>query len=1373
MNPRLLRFLCLVPVLLARIAWGQSVSLTTLGSTYTQNFNELSNTAGSTMNNLTITGWFMTESGGSTRDNEQYGVDIGSSNAGDTYSYGAAGSVDRAFGCLRSGTLVPSFGAYFVNNTGSTINSFQISYTGEEWRLGGVARTDQLNFEYSTNATDLSTGVWTSVAALNFVTPNTVTAGAKDGNAAENRTNLSATITGISIPNGAGFWIRWTDSDPAGADDGLAVDDFSLTPNATSTPSLSINDVTLTEGNSGTTAFNFTISLSSPAPAGGVSFDVATADGTATTATGDYIAKSLTGQTIPAGSSTYTFSVLINGDGFQEANEAFFVNVTNVTGTTVADAQGLGIIQNDDVSILPIYSIQGAGHTSPLVGQSVVTTGIVTALRSNGFYIQNPTPDSDEATSEGLFVFTSSAPVVAIGDALQVTGTIAEFRAGGAGSANLTTTELTSPAVIRLSSGNSLPATTVLGNGGRAIPSTIIDNDAAGNVETSGTFDPATDGIDFYESLEGMLVQINNPVAVGPTASSGEIWVLADNGAAAGLRTARGGILIQSTDFNPERIQIDNVLYSASSPMVTVGTQLNTITGVVDYNSGNFAVLPATAPVVSSPSGLTKEVTNLRGDSRKLTVATFNVENLDPGDGAQKFTSLATAVVTNLQSPDIIVVEEIQDNNGPVNDAIVSASTTYQTLVDAIASAGGPTYAYRQIDPVDDQDGGEPGGNIRQGFLYNPVRVSFMDRPGGNATTATTVSASGGQPVLSASPGRIDPTNAAFAASRKPLVGEFMFNGQTVFVIGNHFNSKGGDQPLFGKFQPPVLSSEAQRIQQATIVKDFVQSILAISASANVVVAGDLNDFEFAAPLTILKNSGLTALIETLPANERYTYNFEGNAQTLDHILVSNSLLSKLNGFDVVHMNSEFADQISDHDPSVAQFSLEPPVSVTIAANASAICPGTPVAFSLTVAGLTAGQTYSYTISNGTNTISAVGQSATLIQTSVIPTVNGAFTATVSTNDNLVATAVSGPITINEVPLNTSLTSASVCTGQSATLLATSTGGSSYTLSDGQQSTSGQFVVSAAGTYTVIAGNASGCTATATATLTVNSLPTASLTASATTVTVGQSVLLSASGGTSYLWSTGATGSSITVTPPAGSTVYSVVVTNLASCSSIASVSITAIRLLDVVGPARLCIKSAPPANEAVTLPLAMTVTGGTLPYMYSWSYKAPNSTNYKGIATAGTAIGKVSFVPVPGGSTINITGTKGNLNGLQNYLIRLTVTDKTGATVSEETLLDGSCMLGGSNARMGRETDELVQVRVYPNPVQEMLEVDIQGLTAPARIVLLDVAGRLQQQWDIAPVAGVGKLRVAVSDLPEGVYILNVKTAEGILHRQRLLKQR
>ena len=167
---------------------------------------------------------------------------------------------------------------------------------------------------------------------------------------------------------------------------------------------------------------------------------------------------------------------------------------------------------------------------------------------------------------------------------------------------------------------------------------------------------------------------------------------------------------------------------------------------------------------------------------------------------------MATQIVANLKSPDILGVQEIQDNNGAADSGVVDASLTWNALIAAIQAAGGPLYSYRQIDPVNNQDGGAPGANIRVGFLFRPDRVSFVDRPGGAATVATAVVNTPAGPQLLYSPGRLDPTNPAFSDSRKPLAGEFLFGNQRLFVVANHLNSKGGDTPLFGKVQPPVLS---------------------------------------------------------------------------------------------------------------------------------------------------------------------------------------------------------------------------------------------------------------------------------------------------------------------------------------------------------------------------------------------------------------------------------------------------------------------------------------------------------------------------------------------------------------------------------------
>ncbi|NJN32295.1 MAG: hypothetical protein HC824_19120 [Synechococcales cyanobacterium RM1_1_8] len=382
--------------------------------------------------------------------------------------------------------------------------------------------------------------------------------------------------------------------------------------------------------------------------------------------------------------------------------------------------------------LTPIFTIQGAGHRSPLVGNSVTTSGIVTAVDSNGFYLQDPTGDGDIATSDALFVFTGSAPGVAVGDAVRVAGTVSEFTPGGAATGNLSTTQISgNPSLSVLSSGNALPTAVLLGNGDRVVPNQTIDDDAF------AAFEPTSDGIDFFESLEGMRVTVPNALVIAPTNGFGEIFTVADGGANATGISDRGTLNISPTDFNPEKIQIDEDegVFDFNLPQVDVGATLGDVTGVVSYSFGNFEVIPTqdfTATVVNS--SLSPDVTTLQGSSTQLTVATYNVLNLETNDGDGdadvangRFAAIAQQIVTNLKAPDIIGLQEIQDNSGSVNDGVTSAAATLQALVDAIAAAGGPTYSFIDNSFITDgASGGQPGGNIRTAFLYNDDRVDLQ-----------------------------------------------------------------------------------------------------------------------------------------------------------------------------------------------------------------------------------------------------------------------------------------------------------------------------------------------------------------------------------------------------------------------------------------------------------------------------------------------------------------------------------------------------------------------------------------------------------------------------------------------------------------------
>jgi predicted extracellular nuclease len=622
-----------------------------------------------------------------------------------------------------------------------------------------------------------------------------------------------------------------------------------------------------------------------------------------------------------------------------------------------------------------ISEIQGAGHVSPLNEELVRDVeGVVTAIRpfgsSRGFWMEDPSPDAEPETSEGIFVFTGGTPAIEIGSMVEVDGSVQESQPFDE---DLPITRIVATAWEVTGPVGDLP-NTVIGVD-RTPPTQVISDDSV-TVVANSLFDPANDGIDFWESLEGMRLSVADAVAVGPTNGFGEIAVVSHLQTSAGPLTPRGGLLVdnlsgtgdyQPGDFNPERLLLDDALFDTPSLNVGDGFATDPV-GVLDQSFGAFKLLVTEDPG-RLDNHLAREVATAAG-ARELAVATFNVENLSARDcinEPDKVAGLAGQIVNSLRSPDLIAIEEMQDNSGDEDDTpngddgTVASDASWQCLIDAILAAGGPRYNYRQIDPLNNADGGVPGGNIRVGFLFHSERgLEFVDRPGGTAEDDTDVlptpNAEGAR--LTISPGRVLDAGLggakAFADTRKSLAGEFRFRGETVFVVANHFSSKGDDRPLYSWFQPPFRFTEFEsgdpedgwRHAQAQAVNDFVDEILAVDQGAHVIVLGDINDFDFSETVGVLTGeliavagaadddgSGPTApsgpavmatLFDRLAENERYSYVFEGNSQVLDQILVSNSLLDLHPTYDVVHVNAEFWDQVSDHDPSVMRVSFQP-----------------------------------------------------------------------------------------------------------------------------------------------------------------------------------------------------------------------------------------------------------------------------------------------------------------------------------------------------------------------------------------------------------------------------------------------------------------
>ncbi|WP_082763403.1 esterase-like activity of phytase family protein [Frondihabitans sp. PAMC 28766] len=628
------------------------------------------------------------------------------------------------------------------------------------------------------------------------------------------------------------------------------------------------------------------------------------------------------------------------------------------SGTPTPAAANTGTVTTPPTGPAPtpgtvrIHDIQGTTWVSPLNGQKVenvpgIVTGLRTAGASKGYWIQDPDADQNPATSEAVFVYSSTTPTVKVGDSVLVTATVKDYYALASGdttatTSNLSVTELEDATAFVVSSGNTLPAPIVLGP--TTVPATYAPDLSGGNIEST-PITPTRSALDYYESIEGMRVEVDNARVVGPSDAYGEQYVTTKPDQ---LADYRGGTLLTAENATPSG-RLEVVPTDGTDPDVSVGDVFAGATvGPVDYSQYGGYTLAATALGAVKSGGLQPSVAT-KGTGDQLSVATYNVENLAPSDPASKFAALGKGVVTNLASPDIIAVEEVQDDDGATDDGTVTAGQTISKLEAAITAAGGPTYSSREIDPVNDQDGGQPGGNIRVVFLFNAKRVTFDDRGSAGvdrSTTATAVTKSHGSPDLTLSPGRIDPTNTAWASSRKPLVGEFTFRGKKVFVIGNHFDAKLGDQSQDGRFQYPAQSSAAQRQAQATLVHDFTAQILKADKNAAVVVAGDLNDYQFSPALATLTGKPLhgeattppilTDLITTLPADQQYTYDYDGVSEVLDHILVTKGVGTPV--YQVLHINSEFANQTSDHDPQEVQiFGHTKPASTAVPPSATAL----------------------------------------------------------------------------------------------------------------------------------------------------------------------------------------------------------------------------------------------------------------------------------------------------------------------------------------------------------------------------------------------------------------------------------------------------
>ena len=918
---------------------------------YAQAFDTLANTG--TENIAVPDGWAFVETG--TNANTTYAADTGANSQGNTYSYGLSGSPERALGTLQSGSLVSMIGACFTNNTGSTVASIDVGYTGEEWRLGALGRSDELDFQYSTDATNLSDGTWTGVLALKFTTPDTTTTGAKDGNTAAESTLLSSTIGTLSIPAGATFWIRWTDSNATGADDGLAIDNFILTVHGPS----SLSGVGAATPNSLLAGGNTLLT-------------VAVTPATGPASSGLAVTANLTG--IGGNAAQVFYDDGSHGD-VATSDNIFSFNAT-VGNAVTPGAKSLPVAIGDSqmrtgtASIaltvtsppVTIMQIQGSATSSPLAGQTVTTTSnIVTAKRSNGFYMQDPFGDANVATSDGIFVFTGSAPTVAIGDSVTVVGQVQEFNG---------ITELSNvPIVSVASTGNPLPAAYVLdGNPPTHDPTTGICPVIPANADTDGY--QASN----FSCLDGMRVAMNNATVTGPTRATGSDAIATGSPAFLHAKLSGGefpyrgigaiypglGAGIPVWNGEPEVIEVDLKGLSGfdgSAAIYNAGSLIS-VTGIV----GTFKPSGETAPfylinasqvgtIFATPS---LYVSVADPEPGTLTIATQNLfrffnasaDGADtsayndtcagtgssdacptPAQYAIRLSKVAKLICSVLKAPVVAELEEAE------NRAVLA------DIALAVFNECATTYVPYLI-PGNDASGINLGLLVRDGVSVNSVTQIYKN--------TSTVNCSGGGTCL--------------LNDRPPLLLDATFNGYHFAVLAIHNRSMSGLGDPSSAYVGPKRAEQAAQIAQ---IAQAWQSGATLSGAGNarvdafgsitngsfdivglpavpLIVTGDFNAYEFTdgyvdvtgmiAGTAVASQSvywfdgnvantdtpGYVApsptLVDTgIKSSSRYSYYFDGIKQQIDHILLTRSAWKSFIAISNAHGNAD----VSGADPAV------------------------------------------------------------------------------------------------------------------------------------------------------------------------------------------------------------------------------------------------------------------------------------------------------------------------------------------------------------------------------------------------------------------------------------------------------------------------
>ncbi|MDG1905266.1 MAG: endonuclease/exonuclease/phosphatase family protein [Arenicella sp.] len=550
---------------------------------------------------------------------------------------------------------------------------------------------------------------------------------------------------------------------------------------------------------------------------------------------------------------------------------------------------------------MEIATVQGSGHESDYAGQTVKVAGVVTSLLRYGFYLQSPTQHWDGERSNAIFVYGRDFRP-ALGTALLVSGEVTNYFAHDLAK----------------------PVTQMLYESHAAFEFDKLKLEPIDfNVQVLSEQGPSL--ANWLNSVEGMLIRI--PAGsrfISPSNAFGDYVVQLDDLNQGLVPRQEGGLVVgeasESTWFPGFR-----VIDYAQAQVLDVGTILKSdVVGALHYRVDAYQ-LSVNYPFEVEHTYASSSVSSLSTKTDGMRVMTLNCFNLDPriesadkvmnprtdvdddhGDG--RFLSLAKAIVVNAKEPDVVALQEIQDSDGAELTDITHAKDTYELLIKSIGILSKVPYRWVDLEPELNADGGQPGGNIRNGFLYRTDTVS-LNRP---------------------SVRRLGNDAAAFIDSRKPLCADFVLKSsqQSVSVINVHLASKRHQESAFSPHNPGYDPKDSIRHQQGAIVLSEMDRLA--ENGKYYYVTGDVNDGEHSETLALMCSHDAENLVFELEPAERFDYNHRGKLQVLMHGLASGSLLTPTKPeYEILHGNEligvvtgEDTDKASDHAYVMARLSI-------------------------------------------------------------------------------------------------------------------------------------------------------------------------------------------------------------------------------------------------------------------------------------------------------------------------------------------------------------------------------------------------------------------------------------------------------------------